>query len=63
MYEIQLASKKLTKCEDCDLDVITHKPYIQKNHIPVASAKQVFKNRTPIPLTCTPFSLSDCCVK
>jgi len=36
-----------------NLEVITHKPYKQRNHIPLASAKQVFKNRTPILLTCT----------
>ena len=63
MYEIQLASKKLPKCEDCDLDVITHKPYIQKKNIPVASAKQVFKNRTSIVQTCTRLSQNVCCVK
>jgi len=46
-----------------NFEVITHKPYIQRNHIHVASAKQVFKNRTPIELTCTRLSQNVCCVK
>ena len=46
-----------------NLGVITHKTYIQTNHIPVARAKQVFKNRTPIILTCTCLCQNVCCVK
>jgi hypothetical protein len=29
----------------CNFEVISHKPYIQKNYIPAASAKKVFKKR------------------
>jgi len=63
MYEIQLASKQLPKRDDTNLEVITHKPYIQRNHIPVVSDKQAFKNTTPIVLTCTRLSQNVCCVK
>jgi hypothetical protein len=34
-------------------EVISHKPYIQRNYIPAASAKQVLKIRASIPLICT----------
>jgi len=39
-------------CHFCHRDYIPHKPYIQRNYIPVASVKQVFKKETPILLTC-----------
>jgi len=46
-----------------DFEVISHKPHIQRNYIPVASAKQVFKKVTSILLTCTHLSQNVYCVK
>jgi len=36
-----------------NFQVISHKPYIQRNYIPVASAKIVFKKGPSVLLTCT----------
>ena len=46
-----------------DFKVISHKPYIQRKYIPVASAKQVFKKGTSILLTCIHLSQNVNCVK
>ena len=63
MNEIQLASKKLPKCDDIKLRGYYSQTLHTKNHIPVASTKQVFKKRTPKLLTCTHLSQNVCCVK
>jgi len=46
-----------------NFEVISHKPYIQRNYITVGSAKQVFKKGTSIPLTYTHLSQNVYCVK
>jgi len=48
----------MSNCED-----ISHKPYIQRHYIPVASAKQVFKKEASILLTCTHLLQNIDCVK
>ena len=45
MYEIQLASYYLPKCGNVNFQAISHKPFIQRNYIPVASAKDVFEKK------------------
>jgi hypothetical protein len=46
-----------------NVEVINHKPYIQRNYITVASAKQVFKKGASILPTCTSLSENVYCVK
>jgi len=46
-----------------NFEVVSHKPYIQRNYIPVTSAKQVFKKGISILLTCTRLSQNVYCVK
>ena len=46
-----------------NFEIISHKPYIQRNYLPVASAKRVFKKETPILLTRTRLSQNVYCVK
>jgi hypothetical protein len=53
MYEIPLVSKNYQHVMMSNLQVTSHKPYIQTNYITVESATQVFKKGTPILLTGT----------
>jgi len=46
-----------------NFEVISHKPYIQRNYTTVASAKQVFKKGTSTLLTCTCHTQNVYCVK
>jgi len=46
-----------------NFEIISHKPYVQRNYITVASAKQVFKKGILIVLTCTNISQIVFCVK
>jgi hypothetical protein len=46
-----------------NFEIISHKPYMQRNYIPVTSVKQTVKNQTSILLICIRLSQNIYCVK
>jgi len=46
-----------------NFEIISHKPYEQRNYITLANAKQVFKKGIAVVLTCTNLSQNVYCVK